>query len=402
MSISQNRKKQLEKNFARMFWIRAFVSIKVINVVISLFYIHRGLSLSQIFYLAVIWSISSLLFEVPSSYLADRWGRKQTITISILLMASHWFLLLFVNGFFWISIATIFYGMSFAALSGTDEALVYDTEKELGKEKGTLIKLGRYKSAQSLFKIFAPLVAVLIAKNLLAWQYLVLLGIDFIVTLIALFFAANIIEPHHKMDLEKEEAGVMMDAVNLLRKDKELLRAILNKEILFFAMFIPWLYYQKFFIDLGLTIVFIGLFWGVRHTIAFFWHWYVGHIQVGESIGGRINRLNTFFTLTSGFAVLLLLVWPQPHTLYFLFIAMTLFEGFRFSLFSELFHKKFKSYNRATTYSLVNLLHSIIEIPLVIAAGILVALNNSYPYYLTFLLALIVIFFIRIKEKKTV
>ncbi len=382
-----------------MFWIRAFLSVKVINVVISLFYIHRGLSLPQIFYLAVIWSISSLLFEVPSSYLADRWGRKQTIIVSILLMAAHWFLLLFVQGFFWVSIATILYGMSFAALSGTDEALVYDTEKELGKEKGTLTKLGRYKSAQSIFKIFAPLVAVLIAKNLLAWQYLVLLGIDFIVTLISLFFAVNIIEPNHNMDLEKEEAAVMKDAVKLLRKDKELFRAILNKELLFFAMFIPWLYYQKFFTDLGLTIIFIGLFWGVRHTIAFFWHWYIGHIRVGETIASRINRLNTFFTLTSLITVILLLVWPEPHTLYFLFIIMTLFEGFRYSLFSELFHKKFKSYNRATTYSLVNLLHSVIEIPLVIVAGILVAANNSYPYYFAFLLALVVVFFIRIKEK---
>ena len=91
------RKIELKKNFSRMFWIQALMNVKVISVVSTLFYLHRGLTLSEIFYLTVVWAIVSLLFEIPSSYLADRWGRKKTILLGILLSLAHWVLFIFAD-----------------------------------------------------------------------------------------------------------------------------------------------------------------------------------------------------------------------------------------------------------------------------------------------------------------
>src|SRR3989338_2336179 len=98
------RIQQLKKNFLRMFFVRAFLNLRTINAVMSIFY--------------------------------------------------------FAHDFWWFAFGMFLYGISFACFSGTDEALVYDTEKELGQEPGTLSKLGKYKAAVTTFKIITPVLGV--------------------------------------------------------------------------------------------------------------------------------------------------------------------------------------------------------------------------------------------------
>lgn len=399
MFMDPLRRKQLQKNGARMFWIRAFLNLKILNIVISLFFLHRGLTLSQIFYLAAIWSIGGLLFEIPSSYLADRWGRKKTIVLGVLLMLSQWVVFLVAQGFLEVAIGMVFYAFSFACFSGTDEALVYDTQKELGEEKGTLKHLSRYKSAQSALKIISSIVGAVIAKDLLGWQFQALIGIDIVASLIALVIALCLVEPDHHMDVEKLETGVFVDGVQLIKNDRPLMLAILNKQVLFFATLIPFLYYQQFFHSLGISIITIGVAWGVRHGIVFLWHWFVGHTQSSVPLVTRINRLNQLFLVVIAVFIALLFAAPIAPLLFFLYLAFVSVEAFRFPLFSELFHKRFHSYNRATTLSLSNLMHNVIEIPLVFFAGFIIALDPRYPFVFCFLLGVIVVFFLSLPSK---
>ncbi len=401
--MTKKRRKQLEKNFRRMFWIRAFLNTKVINVVIALFYIHRGLTVSQILYVSMVWATASLIFEIPSSYLADRWGRKKTIILGIIFACIQWNIFIFAHGFFWMGVGILFMGLSYASLSGTDEALVYDTERELGQEHDSLSRLGKYRASHSIFKIITPIIGVLIAKDLTDSQFISLLLIDVLGTIVAFIVALRIVEPDHKMDVEKTEAGVIKDGWKLLINDKELLRALLNKEILFFALFMLWSYYQKFFVDLGISIVFIGFAWSFSHLAKFIWYWYVGHFHTKYPVGLRIDRLNYLYTVFALFFVVFMFVWPQPYILLLLYILLTLVEAFRFPLFSELFHKRFHSYNRATTMSLSNLLHNVLEYPILFAAALLVAKDMRYPYIFSFFLSLIVLLFLQLHrlEKKT-
>ncbi|PIR77578.1 MAG: MFS transporter, partial [Candidatus Magasanikbacteria bacterium CG10_big_fil_rev_8_21_14_0_10_38_6] len=69
----------LRRNIFLLFWAKALMTMGVINIVIVLFYIHRGVSVSEVFYLSVVWSLAMFVVEIPSSYLADRWGRKKTL-----------------------------------------------------------------------------------------------------------------------------------------------------------------------------------------------------------------------------------------------------------------------------------------------------------------------------------
>ena len=62
----------LRINKRLMFFTRLFLELKSLNAVIQLFYLSRGLTISQIVYLSLVWSATVLLCDVPSSFLSDK------------------------------------------------------------------------------------------------------------------------------------------------------------------------------------------------------------------------------------------------------------------------------------------------------------------------------------------
>jgi MFS family permease len=227
--MTHQRKKNLQKNFARMFWVRVFLNIRFLNIVISLFYISRGLTLQNIIMLPIIWAITTMIFEIPSSYLADTWGRKKTILLAVGFAAMQMSVFMIAQGFWEMAIGMFFYGLLSASISGTDVALIYDTKKELGQDE-SLSVIGKYWSGMNFGKIISTFVGAYIAKDLTEIQFQLLLVIDIIFIFLAGIVASRLIEPNHKMDVEAQEAGIIRDAVKIFRKYPILMKAMINAE----------------------------------------------------------------------------------------------------------------------------------------------------------------------------
>jgi MFS family permease len=397
-----DRMEQLEKNFSRIFWIRALMNVKVINVVMSLFYLHRGLQLEEIFYLAIIWSATNIIFEIPSSFLADKWGRKKTIAMGVIAGLFYWIFFLLAHSFLMFAIGIMWYAFSIAMLSGTQEALMYDSARELGKENESLKKLGNFHSAMSIFKIFTPLLAVFIAAQLTEMQLVSLISIDIVATLVALFFTLRLTEANHYVDVEEIESGVLYDAWTLLTKNKMLLRGIISRVGIFISFLVTWHYYQVFFTDIGLPLIILGVGWSVNHIMIFFVHKYIGSIIHPRHVSIGIDIINIIYTAILLLFVILWVVFPNPYVLYFLFITNSSIQSWRRPLFSEFFNKQSKSYNRATTLSLSNFMKSLLDIPIVFLAAFLIKSNVMFPYVLSLVIALVVITFFRLHTQKTV
>ncbi len=392
--MDQSREKKLKNNFVRMFIIRAFLNLRTINAVMSIFYLHRGVSLSEIFYMSLMWAGAVLLFEVPSSYLADVWGRKKTMILGIIFALFQWIIFFFAHGFWAFAIGMFFYGISFACFSGTDEAFVYDTERELGREHGTLAMFGKYKAAVTTFKIVTPMLGVFLAKDLTEVQFMLLLGIDIVGCLLALLLSCTLVEPRHNMDVHKMQTGVFTDGLREIKNDRFILKTIANKELIFFAIFIPWSYYQSFYVGLGLPVIALGVGYGLKNFASFLGQWHVKKLSSHNNFLLSINRLNFSVAIHLLVLIILLLVSAPVALIYYFLLAAIWCEDQRGPFFSEFYHKRFSSFNRATMLSLTNLVHNLIEFPLLIAAGMLIVYNQIYPYYFAFLLALIVILFL--------
>ncbi|MBT3539115.1 MFS transporter [Candidatus Parcubacteria bacterium] len=387
------RKIELKKNFSRMFWIQALMNVKVISVVSTLFYLHRGLTLSEIFYLTVVWAIVSLLFEIPSSYLADRWGRKKTILLGILLSLAHWVLFIFADNIIIFAVGIALASLQFASFSGTDDALIYDTNKELGKKDKSIGKLGKYYSARSIFKIIAPLIGAFIANGLLEWQFLVVLAIDMIAVSISLFFAVKLTEPNHYVDVEEQEIGIIKDAWKIISSDKIIAKAILSRTLLFIAMFIIWRFHQKYFIDIGLSVWALGIAWSIIHICAFFYSQNIEKFLRRGDLNLEINFLNNLVIVFVWMLLFGVLFLPNPLLLLCIFVLLDVTELFRWPLYAEFYNRRSKSFNRATTLSLSNFFKSILDIPLLIIVSILISKSIIYPFMFAAGLATIILFF---------
>jgi len=361
-----------------MFWIQALIEVKVVNVISTLFFIYRGLSLTQIFYLAIVFSVVSLLTEIPSSYLADKWGRKKVIVLAVLANVIYWVVNIFAWSFPVFVLTVSLYALAHALMSGTDEALIYDTSKQLKLEGKSLERLGNYFSARRIFKIVTPILAVLIARDLSNIQYILIISIDIVATLVALTLSLFLIEPKHSLKVEKIEADIIRDAIKLFRENTNLLRMMFNKSLFFISLFILWRVSSEFFTSKGVSLLLLGLMVAGYQLTIFVINRNVVKLFSWLTIEKRINVLNLLIViLLIGFFGLNLLGISGWWLLIIFALALTA-EMVRWPLFSEIINQASSSYNRATTISLANFLKSVLDIPLLLLSAYLVSLSYSH------------------------
>lgn len=397
--MTQERKKALEKNFLRMFLIRLFYHLKFLNIVISLFYVARGLTLQQILYLNIIWAITTVLFEIPSSYLADVWGRKRTILIGLAFGLMQMSVFIFAQGFWEMAVGMFFYGLLSACISGTDIALLYDTQKELGKEEDYLSTVGKYWSGMNLGKILSSLIAAYIARDLTETQFQFLIILDLISMCFAIGMALRLREPEHKMDLEKQEAGILKDAWAILRRNPGLRRAIINAEFIWLGAYATWSYYQAFYYSLGVSVITIGIVWSISHAGTFLARYHIKKIESYIPLPKLIDATAVWTGLLfSGIIIGYYASW-NGHVLFALFGVAAVAWNLRKPLFDSYYNSFSFSFNRATTLSLTGFLHNILEIPIMLFLGALVGLSPIYPYIAVVVVIIIILFFFRLSHE---
>ncbi|MGL4743923.1 MAG: MFS transporter [Dermatophilaceae bacterium] len=92
----------------------------------ALFFADSGLSEAQISVLFAIWSATSVVAEVPSGSLADRFGRRTALVAASVLQAAGYLLWVTLPGFAGFAAGFVLWGIGGALMSGAREALLYD------------------------------------------------------------------------------------------------------------------------------------------------------------------------------------------------------------------------------------------------------------------------------------
>ena len=95
--------------------------------IIVLFFQEHGLTLTEVMILQSIYSFSVALFEIPSGFIADIFGRKRTIVLSTIFTFIGFLVFSFFGGFYAFAIAQVLVGIGGSLMSGSDSAIIYDT-----------------------------------------------------------------------------------------------------------------------------------------------------------------------------------------------------------------------------------------------------------------------------------
>lgn len=140
MSSPEPSRQDLEGNLRRFILFRLLYSARFYYPVFTVLFLDYGLTLEQFSILNMAWAVTIVLAEVPSGALADIIGRKRLVVFAAGLMVVEMGLIAFAP----IGSSTLLFllflgnrvcsGLSEAAASGADEALAYDSLKQLGRE----------------------------------------------------------------------------------------------------------------------------------------------------------------------------------------------------------------------------------------------------------------------------
>lgn len=105
-----------------------------------------GLSLATIVMIGLIAQAGKLVFEIPSSVLADRWHRRNTLIVATILMMVASALLPLATNALEYGLFVVLWTVYYAFKSGTDTAFIFDSLKSLGAENQFQRILARYHS----------------------------------------------------------------------------------------------------------------------------------------------------------------------------------------------------------------------------------------------------------------
>ncbi len=389
------RFKKLKLNKRLMFGTRFFIEFKTLNAVVQLFYLSRGLNIGQIVLLSLVWSVVTFVCDVPSSYLADRFGRKKLIMVGIFLTALSTFLLFFAHGFIFFALTYALAAAGYSFFMGADHAILYDSLKEIGEEPGAGRVAGKYFSSASLPKIFMPFVGSIIAKSLLPWQFMVVIAIDLIGTILSFVMASFLTEP--KVESSDKEGAVSMikEGFKLVRSDKVLLKMALNRITTYQATFIYWRVYQVFLKDAVMPTIAFGLIYMVFQSISFLMFWNTEFVQK------KVDRVNfILYPQILGFiAILASLLTSNLVVLFISCIIIFIVGTIRDPIFLAQMQARIPSFNRATATSTLNTIKNISDIPLLLLVGYLAKININYILIISSVLFVISLVFMRIKKE---
>lgn len=330
--------------------------------------VARGYSLWQVGAAEGVFHVVSLLAEVPSGMMADLLGRRRVLALSGVAAALSALLMAFEQNFFWVCASMALSALAYNLVSGTQEALVYDSLKEAGQSERFLtvetITTQVETAGAALGKLAGALTGVL---GFTAF-YLVDLGISLLRTVTA----AGLYEPAATPEQQARRAAPLRtllaelpaslrthvaETVEFLRRSPRVVRYILAGAFIDLPAFLTLMYLQQRLTDIGLPTALLGVVLMVCE---------VGY-PLGCWIGGRLQprRLGWLYVIcTAGCGLCTLAMGAAP-------LAGAVAGGAGFAMFGTIWslHARkrlndwFPSDRRATLISVDSMAYSLLMIP---------------------------------------
>ena len=316
-----------------------------------LFFIQNGLSLLQIGLLESIFHGTSLLCEIPSGMLADRFSYKTNLYLARLASIVSSILILFGQGNFWIyALAMMVSAWSYNFDSGTSTAFLYDSAVEAG-QKDRYLQISSFLSGVAeVTRTLGTVVAGFFIHGALAWTYLIAIGLSFL-SIILIYFMK---EPMAKRG--RNEVLTFKTIVLQVRKEWQ------EKPVLFYWMMtyqlvgtlmcMFYFYYQQKISDLaGWQVSLVMLIGSGLNLIA---------VYVASQIGKKWNSNRVFPTLVALTGLALLLVFSGTP---FAFLLVYLLTDTLYAVYQPIYFNDLQGYLpssvRATMLSINSMLFSL-------------------------------------------
>ncbi|MBI4066089.1 MFS transporter [Candidatus Gottesmanbacteria bacterium] len=226
-------------------------------VLVPFFTQWGGISLVQVQLLQSWFSLWVFILEVPTGAVADKIGRKHSIALGSLVVSLAVLLYGSIPRYEVFLVSEFLFAVGYALSSGADQALLYDTLKEEGKEGESVKILGRANSFHLLGMLIAAPIGGIIASRFGINAPILSSSIPFF---IAAMVGWSIPEPKiHTGESQTPRYGdIVRKGLSVLRTNPWV-RALAIDSVLVAASayFVIW-FYQPLLTRLGVPIFYFG------------------------------------------------------------------------------------------------------------------------------------------------
>lgn len=337
-------KLKLQKNINKFYIYKAFTGMFFFVPIMVLFWQDNGLSLTRVMLLQSIYSISTVVLEVPSGYFADIFGRKKTLLIATFTSLLAMFSYSLGHSFNHFVIAEVFFAISVSFTSGTLSAFVFDTLKDIGGEReykkvwGNVIFFGMI--AMGISNALGSLIATIDLR------YTFYCSLPFFVLMIPFIFSME--EPQrHQLVLRKGYVKELFSIIKIAVVHNKRLRWIMvySGVIYAFNQSSLWLY-QPYFQLSGLDITYFGVVFASFQIVSAFSAKFAHKIE--RSLGPNYSLI--MLTFLVGISYLLMSHFIFLFSFTFCFIQQFV-RGFKSIVVTDYINQLTSSDMRATVLS---------------------------------------------------
>ena len=254
----------LKNNIIKLYLLKAVKWFMIVMPIIVLFFESKGLSLTQIMILQGTYSLFVALFEIPSGFFADIYGRKNSLVIGSIFLFLGYVIFSFFSGFNEFLFAEILLGIGGSLISGADSAILYDTLLEIKEEdKYTKIE-GRTYAIVNFSEGIAGVLGGFLAMTSINMP----VYIQTIVMFLSIPIAMTLVEPKSSYKLAKSFNSIITVVKDTFIYQRKLRWYIVYSSSMGIAtLSIAW-FVQPFLMEIDTPIIYYGIIWAFLNFTA--------------------------------------------------------------------------------------------------------------------------------------
>jgi MFS family permease len=346
-----------ESNIKKMYLMNFLGSLQFFaGVFIPFFTLWAGLNYTQIFILESWFMAWIFVLEIPTGAVADYFGRRISITLGCFMNVVAVLVYGSFPNFYLYLLGEFLWAMAVALMSGADNAMIFDSLKELRQTKKSKKVFARYAYVASIAFIVASPVGSFIAGLTDLRTPMLLAAIPIAMAGIV---ALTLKEPPYKCEKEKTRyLNLIKKGFRLIKNNKALQILTLDAALSFFIFyFILWLY-QPMAMKAGMAIAYLGF---ISSGMNIYGIGLSEKIEAVEKIFGK----KRFLALSFLFTGILFIISGLTNYLLLTIAIIFIIWGFRMSrqaVQQHYINQYVPSNNRATVLSTISMIGRILVV----------------------------------------
>ncbi len=345
------KKEPLVARNIRIAYMAAFISnLAFFLPVMTLFFQQIVNSVTLVALIFSIQAVTSIVFEIPTGVFADFFGRRKTLILQGFLTLVAITLLAFSRSFWMLALFSFIFAFKNALGSGTDQALLYDSLKQLRKENEYKKIQGRLSTLTFMGAIIGSIAGGFMAGYSIRLPFLLAIPI----CLIGLLLDFMITEPDYVKEKHKNMLKHTITSFKTLVSNEQLLLLFLFSLFSFGMAESAYHLEQIFYKFVSLPIVYFGMIAAVGSFMGV-----IGSV-LSHPFSERFGDKRTLILSKIFDGIMLLLGAILLGYVGLFFIVLTnFFRAVGSPVANHLMNRQIDSKNRATMLSINSLLNNV-------------------------------------------